>query len=237
MATVRDLIKRSLVLIGATASGETPSADEQADALASLNDMVSSWSTESLIIHTKVREKFSLVVGQASRTIGVSGNFNTSRPLQILNAAIEDQSSVSLPEYPMQIITLDEWAAIQLKSTESAYPTKLYVEDTYPLAILNLWPVPSVANKLVLYSWKPLAAFSSVNDTVDLPPGYARALRYNLAIELAPEYGKIISQETAAIANGSKANIKIMNIKPIYLDCDTGMLDRSRSNFNIYIGE
>jgi hypothetical protein len=54
---------------------------------------------------------------------------------------------------------------------------------------LHLNPVPSAADTLVLYTWQQLSRFAATSDTFDLPPGYARAIRYNLALELAPEYG------------------------------------------------
>jgi hypothetical protein len=50
VATVRDRIKRAMRLIGAAATGETPSADELADGLTALNAMLSSWSLESLLV-------------------------------------------------------------------------------------------------------------------------------------------------------------------------------------------
>lgn len=88
MATVRDLIKGSLRLLGAIAPGETPSADEQAEALLALNSMISSWSTESLTIYSRVRESFTLTPGQQMRTLGVGGSFNTSRPMEIEEAKL-----------------------------------------------------------------------------------------------------------------------------------------------------
>lgn len=236
MATVRDLIKGSLRLIGAIATGETPSADEQADGLSSLNRMLDRWSAENLLIYAVVREEFTLTPGTQSYTIGSSGTFNTSRPVRIERATIEEQSG-DTPEYPVEILSLDEWALITTKNTQSEIPSKLFAEGTYPLDTLKLWPVPSAANKIVLYSLKPLTAFSAVGDTVSLPSGYEDAIVYNLALRLAPEYGK---QPDAAIvieATEAKENIKRMNIKPQYLSCDPGVLSRGGGGFNIMTGE
>lgn len=236
MSTVRDLIKGSLRLIGAISTGETPSADEQADALVALNDMLDSWSTENLIIQSKVREEFTLVSGTQSYTIGSGGTFNTSRPLKIEAATIEDQSSSPNSEYNLEIINLEQWASIPIKDVAGvSIPTRLYFEDTYPLATIYLWPKPSAANKLVLYSWKPLTSFASVDTVLSVAPGYAKAFRYNLALDLAPEYGKEPSQFVLDGANKSKSNIKRMNIKPHYLKSDPAVL--SGSPFNILTGE
>jgi hypothetical protein len=234
LSTARDLIKGSLRLIGALASGETPPADELQDGLSALNAMVGSWSTESLSVFYKVREEFTLTASQQSRTIGVGGNFDTARPIKIEAATIEDQSSTSTPEYPLEILTLDQWAAISIKSVQSTLPSRLYYEPEYPLGVLYLWPIPTAANKLVLYSLKSLTSFTSLDTDLSFPPGYERALRYNLAIELVAEYGKSVSGEVGTIAVESKANIQRINIKENLLGMDSALL--GGRPYNILMG-
>lgn len=234
MSTARDLIKRSMRLLNAIATGETPSADELVDGLSSLNGMIDSWSTEGLLINARVREEFTLVAGTAAYTMGSSGTFNTTRPLKIEAANIEDQTG-DFPEYPVQILTLAEWAQITIKSTQSELPQKLYAEGTYPLETINLWPVPSAANKLVLYSRKVLTALASVNTDISFPPGYEDALVHNLAIRLAPEYAKPVPSEVIAVASETKANIKRRNMRPNYMAADDATL--GRGGYNILIGE
>lgn len=236
MATPRDLIKGSLRLIGAIATGEAPSADEQTDAFNVLNDMLDSWSNEKLTIFQTTTETFPLTIGQQTYSMGPTGNFNTVRPQKIENIGIQQVSSANLLELPMKILNQDQWANITIKATTSALPLKVYIEDTYPLLTLYFWPVPSAAVNIVLYSWKPLGSFATVNSVISLPPGYAKALRYNLAMELAPEYGKEPSQVVAMGAAESKENIKRMNVKPLYLGVDSGAVARKKS-FNWLTGE
>lgn len=228
MATVRDLITGSLRLLGAVASGEAPAPNELADGLSVLNEMIDSWSNESLMVYAQVRESFLLTAAQASYTIGTGGNFNTSRPTALDIASIEIQTN-PLNEIAVEILNLAQWSEIAVKSTTGAIPTKIYLEDTFPLATVNLWPVPSVPNKLILYSTKPLSGFASINDVVILPPGYAKALRYGLAIELAPEYAKQLDQSVVAGAIGSKAALKVINSEPNYLETDPALVVRGRS--------
>jgi len=235
MATVRDLLKGSLRLLGAISTGETPTSEELTDGLSVLNDMLDSWATEKLLVYGRVREEFSLVSGTQSYTIGSAGTFNTSRPQGINEATIEDQSVSPTTEYRLHILNDQEWSEIKIKDLTGNIPTKLYMEEGFPLNTLYFWPKPSSTNKVVLYSWKPFTAFATLDTTVSMPPGFAKALRYNLALELAPEYGKSASPELVSGAMESKENIKRMNIKPQYLSVDAALM--GSKPFNIETGE
>lgn len=218
--TALDLITRSFSLIGSLASGESLGATEATDGLNSLNDMLDSWSTQNLLIFNKVREVFPLVASQQTYTMGVGGNFNTSRPQKIEQALIQLTGNMPVLELPMEIMNQAQFAGITLKTLPSTFPLYLYSDNAYPTTNISVWPIPTTVNNLVFYSWKPLADIAAISATLSLPPGYARALRYNLALELAPEYGRSISDVVAAIAQESKAEIKRMNWRPDYLRVD-----------------
>ncbi len=229
----RDLIRRSLKLIGVLAAGENPSAEEQVDALESYNDMLDSWSTENLIIPSKVTEDFPLVVGQSKYGMGpslVAGDFNTTRPIGIDGAAALSNNQ----EYPIWHVTLDQWQQIQQKATTSAIPTRLYTNEAFPLLELNFWPVPSAAMSVRIYSWKALST-ALIDDDIILPPGYKQALIYSLGIVLAPEYGRQVDPVISAVATKSVANIKRKNIKTRVLGTDAAVYGGRR--FNIYTGD
>lgn len=222
-----DLISSSLRLLGVLASGETPSANESNDALAVLNDMIDSWSTERLLIYTTTREVFPLVQGQQTYTIGPTGNFNTSRPQRVETALLQLNSNSPVLELPMKILNQAQYAAILLKTNTSTYPLYLYVDGAFPLNNISVYPVPTAANNIVLYSWKPLSEIASLTTVITLPPGYSRAMRYNLAIDLAPEFGKQLQPEMIEIAAQAKSGIKRMNSGPHYLQVDNALRGKS----------
>jgi len=229
--TVRDLIEGSLRLLGAISTGQNASAAEAADGLSSLNQMISSWSTNGLTVFKQTREEFDLVPSQSVYTIGAGGNFNTSRPVDLNRAAIQINGS----EIPIDILqNQEQWADIISKSVTSSFPCAVYLDGSYPLNNLNVWPVPSVSTKLVLYSKKAITNFVSVNDVISMPEGYERALRFNLAVEMAPEFNKEPSATTFAIAQESLGNIKRMNLKPVIVECDSALI--GDGVFDIYSG-
>lgn len=233
--TGRDLVSASLRLIGAIAQGEAPAASEVTDGLAAINRMIDSWSTESLIIYADAKEEFTLVVGQQDYTMGPSGNFNTTRPLRFLQATIKVDSTTPAIEYQLNFKSLTEWVMIKQKGLSSNIPSDIYVEASYPLATVSLYPVPSVANKVVLYTQKQVTSIATPDTVIALPPGYEDALVYNAALRLAPEYGKAPSELVMALAIETKANIKRLNIKSSYLRVDDALITPAR--FNIYTGD
>lgn len=232
MATVGNLITDALRLIGVIASGEAPTAAEQSDALRSLNRMTSSWSVEGLLIYQKTREVFPLISNQASYTFGPLGDFASSRPvnIEIVNVLVSGN------EMPVKILSTSEWAAISNKATTSNSPTSVYAEGTYPLETLHLHPVPTDANQLVIYSDKAITSFASAADVIAFPEGYEDAFLYNLAIRLAPEFGKPIDPYIKDTADKSKAVLKRKNGKNLFLTSDTSGVATRRRSANIMTG-
>lgn len=210
--TAQQLITSSLRLIGVLASGESPSASEAQDGLTALNNLIDSWSNENLMIFTKLREVFAFIANQRVYTMGTGGNFSTLRPQKIENALIQIASNSPVLELPIQILSKDEYAAITIKTVTATFPLYMYCDYANPLANISVWPVPTdSSNNIVLYSWKPLANISALTSSLSLPPGYLRALIYNLAIDLAPEYGRQVAPTIPVEAVAAKAVLKRMN--------------------------
>lgn len=225
MATAAALIKTSLKKIGVIAHAETPSSAEQTDGLAELNRMIESWSNDGLLVFAETREEFTLTPSTASYTIGSGGDVSTDRPQRIHRALLQLQSTTPKQELPLKMCTLGEWSDILLKTLESSIPIYCYVEGSFPLETFHLWPVPSAAEKVVLYSWKPLATFSTAATSASFPPGYEDAIVYNLAERLCSDYGIPVPFKVEQLAVETLAKIKRMNEKGGILYCDPGILD------------
>lgn len=220
--TGQDLINGALRLIGVLAEGETASANTTNDALSALNDLLDSWSNERLIVSPVVRESlaFSTAGLKQTYTWGPTGDLATARPVTIQTALIQINSNSPAIELPLNMLNQDQYAAVVLKGTTSTYPTAIYIDDAYPTLNMNVWPVPTDStSNLILYSQKPMTS-AILNTALSLQPGYLRALRFNLAIELGPEFGRPVPQEVIAIAEQAKSAIKRNNITPVYLQVD-----------------
>lgn len=232
MATVRDLVKSSLRLIGAIATGESATADEQADAIDTLNDMLDSWSAEGLAVFATTKETFVLTTADGDYTWGPTGEIDSARPIELVAANYTGAGETF--ELPLQILSAEEWAMVADK-TSQGQPAKIHLAGTYPLQTVYLHPVPNEAGTLSLYSKKPLSTFASSNEDVELPPGYAKALRYGLAIELAPEYGKQPDPALIIQFTEAKEIIQKQNVSPSILAMDLAVI--GRGSVNIFTGE
>lgn len=230
MATVADLIRGAFRVLGVLAASESPKASEQADGLESLNDMLDSWASERLTLFATLRSTHTLTPSLSPHTIGTAGTFNTTRPIRIDRASIVSGGS----ETPISILSDAEWQETQGKDSVGT-PSMLWYETAYPLGKIWLNPVPAAAATLALYTWQQLGRFASVATTFDLPPGYGRAIRFNLAKELAPEYSVAMSAEAMDIANESKSMLKRANQQTSHMGSDPAVLGGGA--FNLVTGE
>lgn len=236
--TGRDVIRRSLQLLGVVAAGAAPTAQEYADGLLTLNDMVYSWATESLTIYTQSRTLKVLSAGVQTYTIGAGGSISVERPLWVANAGIIPATTPP-GEIQIQILTDAGWAAIATKDLTSTFPSRVYYDYGFNASgygTVTVWPIPTTAPTLVLYLPTAIATFADGTTPHLFPPGYERMLRYNLAVELAAEYGKPLNPVVVALATSSKAEVKRANNRMDDLTVDPA-LSRRGTLFNWRTGE
>lgn len=234
MSTVGDLITDALQDIGAVAIDEAPTTSEMNAAFRKLNNMIDTWSTESLMVYNITENVFPLTSGQQVYTLGTGGDFNIPRPpkIDLVYARDGDGNDYNM----INTSSPDQYASIISKYTTSSIPQLLYDDGGYPLKNITLWPVPSDPQySLVLWVWGVIAAFGAINDTIVLPPGYYLALEYNLAVLLAPSFGRKASEDLTSLALSSKAQVKRINTDVKMMGYDTTLIG-APAVFNWYTG-
>ncbi len=233
MTTAGDLINGALRLIGQLAEGETPSADTSKDALTAMDQMVDSWSIERLSVYATQDQVFTWPANIATRTIGPTGNFVGNRPVQV------DDSTYFIGanglSFPVQLINQDQYDGIALKTVTSTYPEALWVNNDFPNMTLTVYPVPSGALVWHIISVSELSQPATLATVLSFPLGYLRAFRYNLACELAAEFGVEPSPQVKRIAMVSKRNLKRIN-NPGDLMAMPYALTAKNFRFNVFSG-
>lgn len=185
MTTALDIITGAAKLLGVVYKSEALTADEAADGLVSLNDMLGTWSNDNLVTFAFAEESFPLSAGVSSYTIGTGQTFNTTRPV-VINYAYVRLGSI---DYELQIISPTEYDSISTKSVGGGIPRYMSYSNDYPSATINVYPVPSGGYTIFLESNKPLTGYATLTTTFAMPPGWNRAAKYNLALDMAPEFG------------------------------------------------
>lgn len=206
--TALDIIKRSMRLLGVYSIGEQPSADECADSLRALNAMLDSMANENLFVFAKSLDVVPLTANDGSYSVGPTGDVATVRPIEVSTASYIEYMGVS---YPLMIATLNDYNQIPVKSLIAGIPNEMYVLNSMPNVTVNLWPVPSTAMTLYLWSNKLLQSFTSLTDVLTLPPGYERMLGYCLAEEMADEFEAVASANVVKKAAQARKVMKRTN--------------------------
>jgi hypothetical protein len=224
--TAQTLIKGAMRVIGAIASGESPTADELADGLEAMKMMFRHWSAKNIRIPYLTSENFPLT-GAQSYTIGSGGNFNTVRPAAIRGGYVRDSNGF---DSPLTIIDEDRYRGISLKGlvSQGAY---LWYSPAYPLGKVYLWPVGG--STLYIDTLKPLSDPATIADTISFPPEYDEAIKFQLALRLAPEYGKEPSPLVIAIARSGLNDLETRNFASQFVAVRPEIIKVAGGRYNI----
>jgi hypothetical protein len=234
MATAGDQINRALRLLGVLAEGETPSSEMSADALTALNQMLDSWSTERLAVYNTHDQVFTWPANTASRTLGPTGDFVGFRPTALDDSTYFRDASSGI-SYGIRFINQQQYNGIAFKTVTSTYPQVMWVNPNNPDFEISIYPVPTKNLEFHFVSAEALTQPATLATSLSFPPGYLRAFAYNLACEIAPEFGVEPSAQVQRIAMTSKRNLKRIN-DPGDLMALPYSLTGNRQRFNIFAG-
>jgi len=232
--TAGDQINGALRLIGMLAEGETPSSDTAIDALTALNQMIDSWSVERLSVYNTQDQVFTWPSDQITQTIGPTGDFVGNRPVQVDDSTYFRDPSTGV-SFGVKIINQQQYNGIAVKTVTSTYPQVLWVNPEVPNAVLTIYPKPTRALEWHIVSVHELHQPATLATELAFPPGYLRAFRYNLAMEIAAEFGVEPSLQVKRIAMSSKRNIKRINTPDDVMSMPYAIV-ATRQRFNVYAG-
>ena len=234
MTTAGELINGALRLIGMLAEGETPSAATSQDALTAMNQMIDSWNTERLSVFSTQDQIFTWPNNQVHRTLGPTGDFVGNRPVQLDDATYFKDPTTGI-SYGIKLINQQQYDGIAVKSVTSTFPQVMWINMDYPNIDMYVYPVPTKALEWHFISVEELTKPATIYTQLAFPPGYLRAFRYNLACEIAAEFGVEPSPQVSRIAMTSKRNLKRINNPDDIMSLPYSIVG-TRQRFNIFAG-
>lgn len=241
MYTANDIIRAAMRLIQVSAVDTDLTAQELQDGLESLNRMLDSWSADELTLYEVIREQFPLVSGQNPYTIGYGAEFNTSRPMKIVDAYLILNNGSIPVSYPMQVLGYDDYNSVRLKTLSTNFPNYIYYQPSFPIGEVYIYPIfapndpatqgPAYIN---LTSWKPLDMILDPTAYMSYPPGYWEAVVFNLAVRIAEEYQFQIRETTVQLAISALKRVKRLNQRTVTLQTDVSLMSTSQLRYNIF---
>lgn len=195
--TAQELIKASLRTIQAIATGETPTDAEISDGLEALNMMLRYWGTKRTLMHYIDIENHTLTAGTASYTIGSGGDINTVRPLKITGGYTRSGGLDS----PIHIVGEKKYREVSQKSSSGGSVAYVWYNPSWGANERGtIYVYPAASGTLYLHCLRPLGEPTGITETLLFPGEYDDPIKWNLAVRLAPEYGKKITQLQEALA-------------------------------------
>lgn len=233
-------IDGALRLIGVLAAGEEANPEEHADGLERINSLIESFNLQSLLIsYTKQVVLPALPIAKAKITIGkeLTNDYVQVAPIEIIQAFFRDAGGM---DYPIRLWSIDQWSRLVNKSIV-ARPTNYFVQygnDNGMRSLeLQFNTIPYPTDELHLMARMPyIGATGSYlpTDDIEWDYGFERMIRYNLAVELAPEYGIVdIPQIVIQTALTTLNEVKQSNYEPLAMEVDRGLLKRSKYYNNL----
>jgi len=232
--TAGDQINRALRLLGVLAESETPSAAVSQDALMALNQMIDSWNTERLSVFCTQDQVFTWPAGEYIRTLGPTGNFIGLRPVLLDDATYYRDPGTNV-SFGIKFINQQQYDGIAVKTVTSTYPQVIFVNMGFPDVTMSIYPRPTRDLEWHFISVQKLNEPATLSTDILFPPGYLRAFTYNLAMEIAPEFGVEPSPQVQRIAMASKRDLKRINNPDDVMSLPYAIV-ATRQRFNIYAG-
>jgi hypothetical protein len=196
--------------------------------------MIDSWGTEKLSTFTTQEQVFNWLPGLISQTLGPSGDFVGDRPVLMDDATYFVDASTGI-SYGIKLINQQQYDGIAVKTVTSTFPQVMWINTNYPNIDMHVYPVPTKVLEWHFISAAQLDQPATLSTELYFPPGYLRAFRYNLACEIAPEFGIEPPPTVARIAMYSKRNLKRINNPDDIMSIPYAIVS-TRQRFNIFAG-
>jgi hypothetical protein len=220
-----------------------------------LRTMLDAWSLEDLLIPYHPTEGFDLDSGRQVYSIGAGGDWDTIRPEAILSLRILNPDGSAYPVAESTIGAHEHIPTVQVRRPRSYLEQRdarfVFVElDSYPepnsrallttLKPFNVYALEGFAGVTTEPGNINASGFTltGIQSPIEFPSGYQQAIEYNLAVHLAPEYGREPSQVVLAMAGKSKSLIKRRNYRMVQTRVPAGAFGYRgrRGAYNVYEG-
>lgn len=190
-----ELIKASFRLIGVGHRGESIPAEDINDASEALNLMLKAWQVDGLQLWKREEQSITLTASKRVYTLGPTGDIVMQRPLRLLEVVRRDSSNIDVP---LNRLSKNEYYSLSNKFSEGI-PVSYHFDPQLDNAELILWEVPNTGAAseytIEIVYHRPFEDMDAATNNFDCPAEWLEAIKFGLAIRLAPEYGTTLQEQ------------------------------------------
>lgn len=190
-----ELIKAAFRLIGVGHRGESVPADEINDAAEALSLMLKGWQADGLQLWKREEQSITLTDAKRVYTLGPTGDVVMQRPLRLLEVVRRDSNNIDVP---LNKLSKNVYYGLSNKFSEGT-PVSYHFDPQLDNADFIVWPVPdaTVAAEytIEIVYHRPFEDMDSATNNFDCPVEWLEAIKFGLALRLAPEYGVDLPQQ------------------------------------------
>lgn len=125
----------------------------------------------------------------------------TQRPLEIIEARLVRENGT---EIPLEIVSRAEYLALNDKDMKGT-PNQVYYDPKLTDGKLHIWQACGNVKEYIKFTGRhPFDDMDATANNASFPQEYLEAIVYNLALRIAPGFGKPISRELITLASSFK---------------------------------
>lgn len=202
-ANASDVVETTLS--AAEASGQTVLSVTSSTGMAAsdnvgieLDDGTRQWTTiVSVDSSTQITVTASLTGAAASGNSVYTYTTRMDRPLRVFNVRRKDNSNI---EKPIPLVSRQEYFDIVDKATNSDVSIAYY-DPQLGTGKFYIWPTSAEIDDRITFSYQRLLEdFDATGDNPDLPSEWLDAIVWNLAVRIAPDFGRSDVREIQGLA-------------------------------------
>jgi hypothetical protein len=202
-----DVITNAMFEIRVARAGDVLNPEDAAFGLSKVNRLIDNWNADNRTVYASDLSAYVITPGLGAHTIGPAGaTWTAPRPVKLIAASLLEPVALPTWQRPLKIFDVSWWQQADNPNLTAAEPEYAGYLPDYPLGVVMLYPIPTVANGILLETWTVLSALTLAG-TVALPPGYEDAITLTLAEDLASAFGQQASAMLTFKAREARARI------------------------------
>jgi len=186
-----DIITLALRKLGVLDIEGVASASQLTNHSLVLNMILKAWQSKGMKLWTVKEYAIPLLSNTNVYTIGPTGTIIQNKPLKLIQAWLRNESVTPNVDLPMNIISRQEYNILSAKNSQGI-ANSVFLTPNNTDSTLKVWLSPDTNTATNYKLWIVVQeAISDVNSNVatDFPNEWMQSLVWNMAAELAMDYG------------------------------------------------